>query len=248
MILVGTNGFQYRDWVPVFYPSRLDPRRWLEYYSRHFGCCELNFTYYRLPEAAAVQELMEGARGALQFVFRAPFRLLQAADDADLARRFVSSLWPLKDSGQLAAVLAQYGPDFGFMRDNFERLCRLRDSLEGILLVAEFACSDWLSPRAAKHLRAQRIALACVDGANDRTFFCATADLGYVRFQGRNCSRWLQGDGSEKHDYLYSRAELEAVVPEIRRLEQESERVLVIMNNPWRGQAPVNARMLLEML
>jgi uncharacterized protein YecE (DUF72 family) len=32
------------------------------------------------------------------------------------------------------------------------------------------------------------------------------------------------------------------------RLERESERVLVFMNNPWRGQAVINARMLMEQL
>jgi uncharacterized protein YecE (DUF72 family) len=45
---------------------------------------------------------------------------------------------------------------------------------------------------------------------------------------------------------LYSHAELEAAIPELRRLEQESERVLVFMNNPWRGQAVINARMLMD--
>ncbi len=48
MILVGTSGFQYRDWVPVFYPRNLEPRFWLQYYSRHFGYCELGMTYYRV--------------------------------------------------------------------------------------------------------------------------------------------------------------------------------------------------------
>ncbi len=251
MILVGTNGFQYRDWVPVFYPSTLDPRLWLEYYSRHFGCCELNFTYYRLPEAATIQDLMECSRGVLQFVFRVPFRLLEGLPDEELARKFAASLWPLKDSGQLSAVLAQYGADFGFIRDNFCRLCLLRDLLQGIPLVADFACPEWCTPRAAKHLDAARIALACGDGIPLRGgsgFFCATAGLAYVRFQGRNHSRWLKGDGSAQHDYLYSRAELAAAVPEIRRLGEENEKVVVIMNNPSRGQAPVNARMLLELL
>lgn len=252
MILVGTNGFQYRDWVPVFYPSGLDPRLWLEYYSRHFGCCELNFTYYRLPESAAIQDLIRGSRGGLQFVFRAPFRLVEDhPENVELARRFAGVLWPLKESGQLVAVLAQFAPDFEFIRDNFQRLRALRDALEGIPLVAEFSCPNWLTPRAAKHLEAERIALACVDGGpavQGQTFFCATAGLGYVRFQGRNRSRWLKGNGSTQHDYLYSRAELAAVVPEIRRLEEKSDRVLVVMNNPWRGQATINARMLLELL
>jgi len=118
-------------------------------------------------------------------------------------------------------------------------------------LIAEFGNTDWLTPRAAKHLAAERIALACIDGGaslKNRTFFCATASLTYVRFQGRNQSRWIKGDGSSQHNYLYSRAELGAVVPEIRRLESESERVLVVLNNPWRGQATLNARTLLELL
>jgi uncharacterized protein YecE (DUF72 family) len=252
MILVGTSGFQYRDWVPVFYPRDLDAGSWLHYYSRKFGCCELGFTYYRIPENIAIKEIIEKTRGALPLVFRAPSRLSEEhPDNADLARRFAAALWPLKDTGQLAGILAQFPPKFEFIRDNFDRLCALRDSLDGIPLITEFSCPDWLSPKAAKHLAAARIALACVDGGaslKEKTFFCATTELAYVRFQGRNQSAWLKGDGSAQHDYLYSRAELASVIPEIRRLEQESERVLVFMNNPWRGQAVINARMLMEQL
>ncbi len=252
MILVGTSGFQYRDWVPAFYPRNLDAGSWLRYYSKRFGCCELGFTHYRIPEVKSIQELIEETKGGMPFVFRAPSRLSEEhPDNADLARRFAAALWPLKDTGQVAGVLAQFPPEFEFMRDNFDRLCLLRDSLEGIPLIAEFGCPDWLSPRAAKHLASAHVALACVDGGaslNEKTFFCATTELAYVRFQGRNQSRWLKGDGSAQHDYLYSRAELTAVIPEIRRLEQETERVLIFMNNPWRGQAIVNARMLIEEL
>jgi uncharacterized protein YecE (DUF72 family) len=252
MILVGTSGFQYRDWVPVFYPRDLDAGSRLRYYSKQFGCCELGFTCYRIPEVTTIKELVEETEGALPFVFRAPSRLSEEhPDNADLARRFAAALWPLKETGQLAGVLAQFPPEFEFMRENFDRLCLLRNSLEGIPLIAEFGCPDWLSPRAAKHLASARIALACVDGGvslQEKTFFCATTELAYVRFQGRNQSRWLKGDGSAQHDYLYSRAELAAAIPEMRRMEQETERVLVFMNNPWRGQAVVNARMLMQEL
>jgi uncharacterized protein YecE (DUF72 family) len=252
MILVGTTGFQYRDWVPVFYPKNLDPCLWLKYYCRHFGCCELGLTCYRIPELATIKQLIDNSCGSFQFIFRAPLRLVEDhAENVELARRFIAALWPVKDAGQLAGVLAQFPPEFGFNRENFNRLCRLRDSLEGILLVAEFGCTDWLTPKAARHLKNQKIALACLDvgeSLKERPFFCTTADLAYVRFQGRNRSRWIKGDGSAQHDYLYSRTELEAAVPEIRRLEQESERVLVLMNNPWRGQAALNARTLLQLL
>jgi uncharacterized protein YecE (DUF72 family) len=252
MILVGTCGFQYRDWVPVFYPRNLAPDSWLKYYGRNFGCCEIGFTYFRIPEVSAIQQIADGTRGALQFVFRVPARLLQEhAGNKELAERFAAALWPLKEAGQLSGVLAQFPPGFDFIRDNFERLCRLRDSLESIPLIAEFGCAAWNSCKAAKHLASVHIALACIDNGtslNEKPFFCVTAETAYVRFQGRNQSRWLKGDGSAQHDYLYSRAELVAAVPEIRRLEKESERVMVFMNNPWRGQAVVNARMLMEEL
>jgi len=252
MILVGTSGFQYRDWVTVFYPRNLNPDSWLQYYGRHFGCCEIGFTYFRIPEISAVQQIVEETRGTVQFVFRLPSRLSQEhTEDSDLAKRFLAAIWPLRESGQLAGVLAQFSPEFEFIRDNFDRLCRLRDLVEGIPLIAEFGCPAWNSPKAAKHLASARIVLACVDGGTsltEKTFFCATAETAYIRFQGRNQSRWLKGDGSAQHDYLYSRAELAAAVPEIRRLEGECERVLVFMNNPWKGQAVINARMLMEEL
>jgi uncharacterized protein YecE (DUF72 family) len=252
MILVGTSGFQYRDWVTVFYPRNLHPDLWLEYYSRNFRCCEIGFTYFRLPEVSAIQQLVDETRGAVQFVFRVPSRLSQEhSDNLELARRFAAALWPLKESGQLPGVLVQFPPEFEFIRDNFDRVCLLRDWLEGIPLIAEFGCPAWNSERAAKHLASAKIALACVDGGTslkEKPFFCATSEPAYIRFQGRNESRWVKGDGSAQHDYLYSRAELAAVVPEIRRLERESERVLVFMNNPWRGQAVINARMLMQEL
>jgi uncharacterized protein YecE (DUF72 family) len=252
MILVGTSGFQYRDWVPVFYLGSLDPGDWLAYYSRHFQCCELGFTCYRLPEPFQIQQLIDGSGGALQFIFRVPSRLCERPfGNDDPAREFVSALWPLKEAGQLGAVVARFDPGFTFIRDNFDFLCRLQESLDGVPLVAEFGCPDWLTPRAAKHLSARRLGLACVDGGislSEPTFYCATADVAYVRFQGRKQSRWVQGDGSEQHDYLYSRVELAAAVPHIRRLSEQCERVFVLTNNPWRGQAAVNARMLLELL
>jgi uncharacterized protein YecE (DUF72 family) len=252
MILVGTSGFQYRDWVTVFYPRNLHPDSWLKYYSRHFRCCEIGFTHFRIPEISAVQQIADETRGMVQFVLRLPARLSQEpVVDVDLARRFTSAIWPLKESGQLSGVLAQFPPGFEFIRDNFDRVCRLRDALEDVPLIAEFGCPSWNTLKAAKHFDSARVALACVDGGarlTEKTFYDATAGVAYVRFQGRNQSRWLKGDGSAQHDYLYSRTELAAVIPEIRRLEEKCERVLVFMNNPWKGQAVINARMLLEEL
>jgi uncharacterized protein YecE (DUF72 family) len=192
-----------------------------------------------------VQQLVDGSGGALQFIFRAPAQLSKEGPGAqDCATRFRSALWPLAEAGQLAGALVSFEPDFEFHRDNFARVVDLQGLLNPVPMVVEFGGPAWRTARAARHLAAHRIALACFDG--EPAF--ATADLAYLKFQGRNRSKWLPGDGSAEHNYLYSRAELEAALPEIRRLEGGSERVLVLMNNTWRGQAAVNGQTLMELL
>jgi hypothetical protein len=54
-IRIGCSGWNYQHWRNgVFYPPRLPPRRWLDYYARHFDTVEVNSTFYRLPRENAV--------------------------------------------------------------------------------------------------------------------------------------------------------------------------------------------------
>ena len=49
-VRVGCSGWNYDHWRNgVFYPPRLPPSRWLEFYARHFDTVEVNATFYRLP-------------------------------------------------------------------------------------------------------------------------------------------------------------------------------------------------------
>ena len=48
-VLVGTSGWQYRDWRGVLYPPGLAQRRWLEYYASQYATVENNGAFYRLP-------------------------------------------------------------------------------------------------------------------------------------------------------------------------------------------------------
>ena len=56
-ILIGTSGYSYDDWVGPFYPSDLSKQHWLDYYAKEFSTCELNFTFYRLPEAKMLERI-----------------------------------------------------------------------------------------------------------------------------------------------------------------------------------------------
>ena len=50
VILVGTSGWQYRDWRGRFYPQELPQRLWLEHFADRFATVEVNNAFYRLPE------------------------------------------------------------------------------------------------------------------------------------------------------------------------------------------------------
>jgi uncharacterized protein YecE (DUF72 family) len=50
MILVGTSGWQYKDWRGPFYPPDVPQRLWLEHFAARFATVEINNAFYRLPE------------------------------------------------------------------------------------------------------------------------------------------------------------------------------------------------------
>src|SRR5947207_12079017 len=49
VILVGTSGWQYKDWRERFYPAGTPQARWLEHYAEKFATVEVNNAFYRLP-------------------------------------------------------------------------------------------------------------------------------------------------------------------------------------------------------
>jgi uncharacterized protein YecE (DUF72 family) len=51
-VIIGTSGWQYRDWRGLFYPPKLPQRLWLEHYAQFFATVESNNAFYRLPEHA----------------------------------------------------------------------------------------------------------------------------------------------------------------------------------------------------
>ncbi len=49
-LVIGTSGWQYKDWRGLFYPAGVPQREWLSYFAARFGTVEVNNAFYRLPE------------------------------------------------------------------------------------------------------------------------------------------------------------------------------------------------------
>ncbi|HEY7649989.1 MAG TPA: DUF72 domain-containing protein, partial [Methylomirabilota bacterium] len=133
--------------------------------------------------------------------------------------------------------------------------------LPGCAVAVEFRHRSWMPDHTRETLEALRglgLAHVIVDapataGAVPRVA-AATAPTAVFRLHGRNARGWLsqlRGEAPavrEKYDYLYSEAELQALLPEIEALAREAEDVFISFNNNNRDYPVRNALMLKRLL
>src|SRR5207244_16496 len=53
-VRVGTSGYNFPEWKGPFYPAKTPESKMLEYYAQRLGTVEINYTFYRMPNAEAV--------------------------------------------------------------------------------------------------------------------------------------------------------------------------------------------------
>ncbi len=255
MILVGCSGYSYADWKGVFYPRGTPSGEMLSHYAREFPFTELNTTFYRLPAPQMVAAMERKTPPGFQFSVKAYTRFTHQRDATDedyLA--FLRALEPLRASGKLAVILAQFPGSFRPTDANRDYLRRLRERFGNLEVAVEFRHRDWVTDeKTFRLLEGEGLAYVCVDEPGYRglvpALVRATARIGYVRFHGRNHDKWWRHErAEERYDYLYPEAELLEWLPRLQDLERGTDATFVAMNNHPRGQATINARMLRELL
>src|SRR5688572_13230894 len=58
-IYIGTSGWSYKHWRGIYYPEKIKPVDYLEYYSREFNIAEINTSFYHLPKKQSVLNWIE---------------------------------------------------------------------------------------------------------------------------------------------------------------------------------------------
>lgn len=174
---------------------------------------------------------------------------------------FRASLEPLALAGKLGYVLFQLAPWVRFERARLDYLASLPRHLPGRTIAVEFRHRSWYQDHADETfgaLRAARLAHVIVDGpvaagAVPRVT-ATTAPTAVFRLHGRNVEGWLRqlrGEAPavrEKYDYLYTEAELAALVPEVAAAGEATEQVFVSFNNNNRDYPVRNALMMRRLL
>ncbi len=157
VIIVGTSGWSYDDWVGEFYPPGLGKDKWLEFYARYFHTTEINSTYYSFPSPAMVQGWISRASKLKSFEYS--LKMPKRVTHDSLLARCQGTRWsfeakvlsPLRDAGCLGAVLIQLSPYFmscdkGKKTEHLERLKLLLDELDTARFdyAVEFRHRSWL--------------------------------------------------------------------------------------------------------
>src|SRR5581483_9074597 len=110
-VLVGTSGWQYRDWRDVFYPADVPQRRWLEHYAGRFATVENNGTFYRLPARETFEQWRARTPDGFVMAVKASRYLThirRLRDPEEPVRRMLDAFAGL--AGKLGPVLIQLPP------------------------------------------------------------------------------------------------------------------------------------------
>ena len=299
MIRVGTCSWADESFVKAWYPDGVPAQGRLRHYADRFDVVEANSTYYRLPEERLVERwagmLPDGFvmhAKAFGLMTRHPvksqalppdLRGEASVDDrgrverpsrelrAEVFRRFLAALEPLRAAGKLGGILMQFPPYVVPKPASYEYLEWAKEQLAGHEMLVELRHKAWFEQpdETLSFLEARGMTYVTVDAPPDVIPLVVgrTSGTAYVRFHGRNRDTWFKRTRSaaDRFDYLYSPAELREWAGTLRGLEERATVVYAMFNNNGRSpgteaprdllggheevaQAPTNAAMLKETL
>ncbi|MGJ7523758.1 DUF72 domain-containing protein [Variovorax sp. LT1P1] len=246
-------------------PSQTNARLWAERTPRDFT---FNVKAFRLftghqTEAKVLdRDIRESLPANLASKPKLYYKDLPLQILDELWRRFHLAVAPLRESGKLTAIHFQFAPWVICNRDGQAHLRECASRMGEQLMAVEFRNKTWFdASHASSTLELERelgVAHVVVDSPKVETanvvpsiWEITSTRLSILRLHGRNSATWnIKGatSASDRFDWDYSQAELEALVPQIRELEQRVEVLQVIFNNNREDQGQRNARTLMDIL
>lgn len=236
-LLVGTSGWQYKDWRNLVYPPRCPQGRWLEEYTRRFVTVENNNAFYRLPEAETFQRWRE----------RTPAGFVMAVK----ASRFLTHIRRLREPaepverlmGRAASLGERLGPILLQLPPTLKAdVPLLEDCLAGFPAGARVAVEPrhetWWTDQVRAALERHGAALCWADrDSRPVTPLWRTTAWGYVRFHAGRAQPWPR----------YGRSALASWLDRITEAWPNDADVYVYFNNDPGGAAVVDAERLCAM-
>lgn len=257
---IGTAGWSYKDWEGVVYPIK-KPAGFhpLEFLALYIDVVEINSTFYRPPAIRMSWSWIRRVQAYPHFLFTVKLHQIFTHQREGFSQKdvdeFKSGIQPLKEHGRLAAILIQFPWSFAKNAVNLDYLANLFRSFSGYPLALEVRHGSWADPAFYNLLSEHKVCFCNIDqpvigNSIKPSAICTDPRLSYVRLHGRNYKSWFRENAGrdERYNYLYTNDELGEWVERIKQLGKKSEKVVVITNNHYRGQALANALQIKNMI
>jgi uncharacterized protein YecE (DUF72 family) len=175
-------------------------------------------------------------------------------------RMFLDGLEPLRQSGQLGAIVLQYPRWFFPISQSRDEILEARERLGDQRFAVELRNASWFNEknvdRTLRFLGDNEIPFVIVDEPQGMKSSVpplaavTSPDLALVRFHGRRAETWEQAGIPvvERFRYLYDRDELREWVPKLHEAAKQTRDMHVLMNNCYANYGATNARELARLL
>jgi uncharacterized protein YecE (DUF72 family) len=181
-VWLGTSGFSYKEWRPLFYPEGLSERQFLNYYSSRLNSVEIDSTFYRMPNAKMIENWKAATPEDFRFALKASQQIThrERLKVPSGALEYLNSVAPGLEN-RLGVILYQLPP---FFKSDVQRLDMFLSILpKGIRAVFEFRHASWFSEDVYRTLRRHNTGL-CIHHADEHTTpIELTADYTYIRLR-----------------------------------------------------------------
>lgn len=110
-LYIGCSGWSYSSWQGPFYPSNLENKHWLSYYSQVFNYVEIDSTFYRIPNEFMVKNWARKTPANFRFTAKFPKLITHDKKLKNVEKEltlFYNVMKPLKN--KLLALLIQFPP------------------------------------------------------------------------------------------------------------------------------------------
>lgn len=250
-ILLGTQGWNYRDWVGPFYPPGTRAADMLGLYARAFSTVEVDSTFYAIPAEPVVRSWRERVPEGFVFALKVPQevtheRRLVGAEG--VLRRFLARAGQLE--AKLGPLLLQLSPAFHPAAANRASLGGFIEALpDGFRWAVEFRHAGWLDGETLEILARRGVALVLADsrwikqGLVMELAIEPTAEFSYIRWMGRR-----------RQGMDFSRVQVDRetdLARWARVLEALAQRVKTVygyFNNHYEGHSPHSVQAMQRLL
>jgi len=229
-IWIGTSGYNYPEWKGSFYPEKMKPADMLRFYGRQFDSVEINYTFYRMPNAKTIDGWMADTPEDFRFVLKAPKRLTherrlkEYGDTLAVFVRLASGL-----ESRLGPFLFQLPPN---LKKDLPCLEAFLDDLPDTAKAAfEFRHESWFDDDVLAALKARGAALCAADSEKISAPVVQTAAFSYFR---------LRDEG-------YQDADIAAWTGKVKEASKSGE-VYVFFKHEESGKGPAFAKQMRQLL